>query len=74
MANGSANTTCSVYTEVTYVITEMTPFHPVSHIWPDHPADKGTLTAMGTGYEVMDCQVGAVELASGELHLSLIHI
>ena len=55
--------------EVTYVITEMTPFHPVSHIWPDHPADKGTLTAMGTGYEVMDCQVGAVELASGELHV-----
>ena len=22
-----------------YVVTQSTPFHPVSHIWPDHPAD-----------------------------------
>lgn len=53
--------------EVTYVVTEETPFHPVSHIWPDHPADKGTLTIKGMSFEVVDCQVGAVELASGKL-------
>lgn len=53
--------------EVTYVVTEETPFHPVSHIWPDHPADKGTLTIKGMSFEVLDCQVGAVELASGKL-------
>ncbi|NOH79039.1 alanyl-tRNA editing protein [Vibrio sp. RE86] len=48
-----------------YVVTEKTPFHPVSHIWPDHPADKGTLNA----YPLQDCQVGAVELSSGELYV-----
>ncbi len=53
--------------EVTYVVTEETPFHPVSHILPDHPADKGTLTIKGMSFEVLDCQVGAVELASGKL-------
>ncbi|NES63728.1 alanyl-tRNA editing protein, partial [Vibrio parahaemolyticus] len=26
------------HNEVTYVVTDVTPFHPVSHIWPDHPA------------------------------------
>ncbi|MFY2509506.1 alanyl-tRNA editing protein [Vibrio pectenicida] len=46
-----------------YVITQTTPFHPVSHIWPDHPADRGTLDE----YPVIDCQVGAVELSSGQL-------
>ncbi len=48
-----------------YVVTDQTPFHPVSHIWPDHPADKGWLN----GEVVIDCQVGAVELASGELYV-----
>ena len=48
-----------------HVVTETTPFHPVSHIWPDHPADKGTLNH----FQVVDCQVGAVELASGELYV-----
>ena len=49
--------------EFLLVVTERTPFHPVSHIWPDHPADRGTLN----GHSVLDCQVGAVELESGEL-------
>ncbi|EEX91563.1 putative metal-dependent hydrolase [Vibrio orientalis CIP 102891 = ATCC 33934] len=48
-----------------YVVTDTTPFHPVSHIWPDHPADRGTLDC----HNVLDCQVGAVELASGELYV-----
>ncbi|ERB62615.1 hypothetical protein N779_25375, partial [Vibrio coralliilyticus OCN008] len=48
-----------------YLITEMTPFHPVSHIWPDHPADKGTID----GHVVIDCLVGAVELSSDELYV-----
>ncbi|NVD06000.1 alanyl-tRNA editing protein [Vibrio sp. JPW-9-11-11] len=48
-----------------YVVTEQTPFHPVSHIWPDHPADQGYLN----GHAVLDCQVGAVELVSGELYV-----
>ncbi|WP_394145268.1 alanyl-tRNA editing protein [Vibrio atypicus] len=48
-----------------YVVTEKTPFHPVSHIWPDHPADRGTLN----GVEVEDCLVGAVELESNTLYV-----
>ncbi|MFV8457079.1 alanyl-tRNA editing protein [Vibrio owensii] len=55
--------------EATHVVTDITPFHPVSHIWPDHPADKGTLTVNGKSFDVIDCQVGAVELASGELYV-----
>ncbi|MEF1282713.1 alanyl-tRNA editing protein [Vibrio sp. M250220] len=51
--------------EYLYVVTDKTPFHPVSHIWPDHPADKGTLNQL----PVLDCQVGAVELATGELYV-----
>ncbi|WP_039984956.1 metal-dependent hydrolase [Vibrio owensii] len=55
--------------EATHVVTDVTPFHPVSHIWPDQPADKGTLTVNGKSFDVIDCQVGAVELASGELYV-----
>tara|TARA_Y100001956_G_scaffold22634_1_gene22289 strand:- start:1700 stop:2569 length:870 start_codon:yes stop_codon:yes gene_type:complete len=51
--------------DLLYVVTDKTPFHPVSHIWPDHPADRGQLN----GCPVVDCQVGAVELASNELYV-----
>ncbi|MDF2155559.1 alanyl-tRNA editing protein [Vibrio sp. CAU 1672] len=53
----------------TYVITDATPFHPVSHIWPDHPADTGVLIAGNHEVPVLDCQVGAVELDSGQLYV-----
>lgn len=55
--------------EATHVVTDVTPFHPVSHIWPDHPADKGTMTVNGKSFDVVECQVGVVELASGELYV-----
>jgi alanyl-tRNA synthetase len=48
-----------------YVITHTSPFHPVSHIWPDHPADKGAID----GYPVLDCQVGSVEASTGQLYV-----
>lgn len=51
------------------IVTARTPFHPVSHIWPDHPADRGTLSTAQASYAVTDCQVGAIELASGELYV-----
>ncbi len=41
------------------VVTDITPFHPVSHIWPDHPADKGTIVLGTQAYSVTDCLVGA---------------
>lgn len=51
------------------VVTACTPFHPVSHIWPDHPADRGTIATAQAIYPVADCQVGAIELVSGELYV-----
>lgn len=38
------------------IVTDVTPFHPVDHIWPDQPADRGTLA----GRPVVDCATGAV--------------
>ncbi|MCW4446900.1 alanyl-tRNA editing protein [Vibrio splendidus] len=54
----------------TYLITDMTPFHPVSHIWPDHPADRGFVSLNGEQYIVEDCLVGAVEQYTGKLHIA----
>ncbi|WP_419205347.1 alanyl-tRNA editing protein [Photobacterium leiognathi] len=53
-----------------YVVTQCTPFHPVSHIWPDHPADKGQISFNGQSVEVMDCVVGAVELSTQTLFVA----
>lgn len=52
-----------------YIVTDKTPFHPVSHIWPDHPADKGSITINGCSHDVIDCLVGAVELTSNTLYV-----
>ncbi|PKH06477.1 metal-dependent hydrolase [Moritella sp. Urea-trap-13] len=52
-----------------YVVTENTPFHPVSHIWPDHPADKGFLVLAGTKYAVIDCLTGAFDIENNKLHV-----
>ncbi|CAH6920276.1 Metal-dependent hydrolase [Vibrio chagasii] len=54
----------------TYLITDVTPFHPVSHIWPDHPADKGIVNLGGVQYTVDDCLVGAIEQSTGKLCLA----
>ncbi|MGF1711181.1 alanyl-tRNA editing protein [Vibrio kagoshimensis] len=50
-----------------YLVTDETPFHPVSHIWPDHPADRGTIQFKNTLCPVEDCLVGAFEEATGLL-------
>ncbi|WP_438468809.1 alanyl-tRNA editing protein [Vibrio vulnificus] len=50
-----------------YVVTQHTPFHPVSHIWPDHPADRGSLIADGKEWPIIGCWVGAVECSTGQL-------
>ena len=53
----------------TFIVTDITPFHPVSHIWPDHPSDKGTITLDGSSYNVDLALTGAIELESGELYV-----
>jgi len=52
----------------TYVVTEKTPFHPVSHIWPDHPADKGFVVFEGKQYTVTDCVTGAFDIENNKLY------
>lgn len=53
-----------------YIVTQSTPFHPVSHIWPDHPADRGHIQHNNHVYSVRDCVVGAVELATSTLYIA----
>ncbi len=55
--------------QYTYVVTEKTPFHPVSHIWPDHPADKGSLVIGTNSFVVEDCLVGAISVEQSELFI-----
>lgn len=45
----------------TGVVTAETPFHPVDHTWPDHPADFGTITVGETGHKIVDCVIGATQ-------------
>ncbi|CED70703.1 putative uncharacterized protein [Aliivibrio wodanis] len=52
-----------------WFVTKETPFHPVSHIWPDHPEDKGTVQIGNNDYPILACQTGAIELATGELYI-----
>ncbi len=54
----------------TYLITDVTPFHPVSHIWPDHPADQGFVSVGDVQYPVEDCLVGAIEQSTGKLYIA----
>jgi len=37
------------------VMTDVSPFHPLDHTWPDQPADAGTLAGM----PVVECLTGA---------------
>lgn len=53
--------------EALYIVTSQTPFHPVSHIWPDHPADRGTLVIGEHIYTVEHCLVGAINQADHQL-------
>ncbi|ENM5834651.1 metal-dependent hydrolase [Vibrio metoecus] len=60
---------CQPHSAGVDVVTDKTPFHPVSHIWPDHPADRGVLIWQGNEYPVTACLVGVIEQASGHLYV-----
>jgi alanyl-tRNA synthetase len=51
------------------VITRATPFHPVDHTWPDHPADHGTITVGSVVLPVVDCLIGAISTDGGLLQV-----
>jgi len=44
------------------VVTQQTPFHPVSRNWPDQPGDTGIITVGPHVLTVVDCITGAVDL------------
>ncbi|QCO00281.1 metal-dependent hydrolase (plasmid) [Azospirillum argentinense] len=53
-----------------YVVTDRTPMHPVSFLWPDQPADTGHIAAPdGDIYPVVNVLTGAVRDRDGTLLL-----
>ncbi|GAB2583616.1 hypothetical protein GCM10027168_15500 [Streptomyces capparidis] len=44
------------------VVTELTPFHPLDHTWPDQPGDTGTLADLA----VVDCLTAAANPEHGD--------
>ncbi|ENY72847.1 hypothetical protein G114_05455 [Aeromonas diversa CDC 2478-85] len=50
----------------TLVVTDLTPCHPQSHLWPDQPGDVGTVQWEGGQAPIAPCRMGAVS-PSGEL-------
>ena len=52
--------------EPTLLVTDLTPFHPQSHLWPDQPGDVGTVYWEGVEAAAGPCRMGAISPA-GEL-------
>ncbi|MEG0009151.1 MAG: hypothetical protein RR721_14160 [Aeromonas sp.] len=52
--------------EPTLLVTEITPFHPQSHLWPDQPGDIGAVCWDGGEADVGPCRMGAIS-PEGEL-------
>ena len=60
---------CVVYCEQgqpSLLVTNLTPFHPQSHLWPDQPGDVGTVRWEGGEAAVGPCRMGAIN-PEGEL-------
>jgi alanyl-tRNA synthetase len=53
--------------DLTAVICDQTPFHPVDHRWPDQPGDRGAILVRDQRYEVVDCVTGAINRQTGSL-------
>lgn len=52
--------------DTSLLVTDLTPFHPQSHLWPDQPGDIGTVRWEGGEAAVGPCRMGTMSPA-GEL-------
>jgi alanyl-tRNA synthetase len=43
------------------VVTDVTPFHPIDHWWPDQPSDTGWLVADGSTFQITESVIVAAK-------------
>ncbi|MGL6265048.1 hypothetical protein ACSZNL_08550 [Aeromonas jandaei] len=61
-----ASVVCCQRGETTLLVTDLTPFHPQSHLWPDQPGDVGHARWEGGDATIGPCRMGAIS-PEGEL-------
>ncbi|WP_323063737.1 hypothetical protein [Aeromonas jandaei] len=61
-----ASVVCCQRGETTLLVTDLTPFHPQSHLWPDQPGDVGHARWEGGDAAIGPCRMGAIS-PEGEL-------
>lgn len=57
---------CCQRGDTTLLVTDLTPFHPQSHLWPDQPGDVGHARWEGGEAAIGPCRMGAIS-PDGEL-------
>ncbi len=61
-----ASVVCCQRGDTTLLVTDLTPFHPQSHLWPDQPGDVGHVRWEGGEAAIRPCRMGAIS-PDGEL-------
>lgn len=61
-----ASVVCCQPGDTTLLVTDLTPFHPQSHLWPDQPGDVGHARWEGGEAAIGSCRMGAIS-PDGEL-------
>ncbi|MDX7744713.1 alanyl-tRNA editing protein [Aeromonas veronii] len=61
-----ASVVCCQRGDTTLLVTDLTPFHPQSHLWPDQPGDVGHAHWEGGEAAIGPCRMGAIS-PDGEL-------
>lgn len=61
-----ASVVCCQRGDTTLLVTNLTPFHPQSHLWPDQPGDVGHARWEGGEAAIGPCRMGAIS-SDGEL-------
>ncbi|WP_421336350.1 hypothetical protein [Aeromonas veronii] len=55
-----ASVVCCQRGDTTLLVTDFTPFHPQSHLWPDQPGDVGHARWEGGEAAIGPCRMGAI--------------